>query len=256
MWERGQSFCGFGMVKKTLVKSRHLTATNNPTMSTLLVADLTTRSFLMANAKSLRSGSCFVPTPKCPMGYVVWVSPPYSHSAVRDANLLLLDTASVQRGKNAARVLWTCFLLRRQNYKPLHAGSQIIRLRGGLHPDVVFTDSDWHGVYLVSLWGAGVDREYSVLAHRYTPIIQITFRHGRVSNQTNHLIWLRQKCRLLWKRHSLDERGVGSRGKCLLLLTALLHASKSARRRWRVDLGTAGVSRGFEPPATVQHSNL
>lgn len=38
------------------------------------------------------------------MGYVVSVPPPYSHSAARDARLLLLDTASVQR-ENAARAL-------------------------------------------------------------------------------------------------------------------------------------------------------
>lgn len=83
------------------------------TPSTLLkqAGCLTTPSILMANTKSRRSGSCFVPTPKCPLGYVVLVSPPYSHSAARDAHLLLLDTASVQR-EHAAPELWTGLLLR------------------------------------------------------------------------------------------------------------------------------------------------
>lgn len=93
-------------------------------------------SFLMTNTKSLRSGSCFGPTPKCPLGNVVLVFPPYSHSAVRDAHLLLLDTASVQRENAVAPVLWEAPhppTLGGWSYKRLHASQKMI----GLHPDVV-----------------------------------------------------------------------------------------------------------------------
>lgn len=61
----------------------------------------------MVNAKKpeVRKLLCtYTKAPPQPMGYVVSVPPPYSHSAARDAHLLLLDTASVQR-ENAARAL-------------------------------------------------------------------------------------------------------------------------------------------------------
>lgn len=129
-------------------------------MSTLLVAllnshfkpALITLSCLVANTKSLQARK-FLPPPKSSPGIRsfglsalfplsgAWCSPPairHSISAAWKMPPRCFEHASSPPGK--------------RNNKSLHASEEIIRLRGGLHPDVVFTDSNWHGVYWVSLW--------------------------------------------------------------------------------------------------------